>query len=156
MFKSLLGLFYSNTGKDTAIVFVGTLTNVVAGGLFFIFVPRLLGPADYGLFSIVISTCLMVASIANFGLDTGILRFAKKENTLLGFAFKSYLVLGAITAIFGFAAAPFIAQLLGYIEVTALLRIGFAGVIFILLTNFFVSALQARGEFKKASIVNIS
>ncbi|MDO8487527.1 MAG: oligosaccharide flippase family protein [Candidatus Curtissbacteria bacterium] len=154
--KRLLNLLYTDTGRDTSIVFIGTLMNVVAGGLFFIFVPRLLGPANYGLFSVVISTCIMVAAIANFGLDTGILRFAKKENTLLGFAFKSYLLLGLATAVLGFIAAPYIAQLLGYIEVTALLRIGFIGVIFILLTNFFVAALQSRGEFKKASIVNIS
>lgn len=156
MLKRLKGLFLTDTGKDTSIVFAGTLINVVAGGLFFIFIPRLLGPADYGLFSVVISTCLMVAAIANFGLDTGILRFAKKENALLGFALKSYLLLGLATAVLGFIAAPYIAQLLGYMEVTPLLRIGFIGVIFILLTNFFVSALQAKGEFKKASIVNIS
>lgn len=156
MLKNLLGLLYSNTGKDTVIVFVGTLTNVIAGGLFFIFVPRLLGPADYGLFSVVISTCLMVAAIANFGLDTGILRFARKDNAILGLAFKFYLAFGAATAILGFLTAPFITAFLGYTQITSLLRLGFIGVIFILLSNFFVAALQANNQFIKASIVGIS
>lgn len=156
MFKRLLRLLYTDTGRDTAIVFFGTLVNVAAGGLFFIFVPRLLGPADYGLFSVVIATCLMIIAIANFGLDTGILRFAKKDKNVLGFAFKSYLILGALTAVIGFLAAPFISALLGYPQIAGLLQIGFAGTVFILLTNFFVAALQAHNQFAKASIVNIS
>jgi len=98
----------------------------------------------------------MVAAIANFGLDTGILRFAAKDNSVLGFAFKIYLALGVLTAIFGFLLAPILSSLLGYPGITSLLRVGFAGVIFLLLTNFFVAALQSRGEFTKAAIVNIS
>ncbi|MEX2027928.1 MAG: oligosaccharide flippase family protein [Candidatus Curtissbacteria bacterium] len=156
MFKSLIGLVLSDTGRDTSVVFTGTLLNVIAGGLFFIVVPRLLGPADYGLFSVVISTCLMVAAIANFGLDTGILRFAAKNNSVLGFAFKIYLALGVLAAVLGFLLAPTLAGLLGHPQITSLLRVGFTGVIFLLLTNFFVAALQSRGEFVKASIVNIS
>lgn len=156
MLKRLKGLFLTDTGQDTSIVLAGTSINVLAGGLFFIFVPWFLGPADYGLFSVVISTCLMVAAIANFGLDTGILRFAAKNNSVLGFAFKIYLALGALTAVFGFLLAPIIASLLGYPQMTGLLRIGFTGIIFLLLTNFFVAALQSRGEFAKASIVSIS
>ena len=149
-------MLYTDTGRDTFIVFLGTLINVIAGGLFFIFVPRLLGPADYGLFSVVISTCLMAAAIANFGLDTGILRFAKKDNAILGLAFKFYLAFGATTAILGFLIAPFIAAFLSYPQITSFLRLGFTGVIFILLSNFFVAALQANGQFTKASLVGIS
>jgi len=74
-FKNLL---LSDTGKDTGIVLAGTLINVIVGGLFFILAPRILGPADYGLFATVVATGLMAAAIANFGIDTGILRFAKE------------------------------------------------------------------------------
>lgn len=156
MFKQLLSLLHTDTNRDTFIVFLGTLINVMAGGLFFIFVPRLLGPADYGLFSVVISTCLMGAAIANFGLDTGILRFAKKDSAILGLAFKFYLALGAATAILGFLTAPFTAVFLGYPQIINLLRLGFVGIIFILLSNFFVAALQINRQFTKASVVGIS
>lgn len=160
MFKQFKNLLFSDTGRDTTIVFVGTLVNVIVGGLFFVIAPRILGPADYGLFSTVIATGIMVASIANFGLDTGILRFAKKGkdqvNKVLSLAFKSYLIFGLTTAILGFFVSRPLANFLGQPNITLLLQIAFAGTIFILLSNFFVAGLQARQEFLKASIVNIS
>src|SRR3989344_4423453 len=73
-------LLYTRTSKDTAVVFTGTFVNVLAGGLFFILAPRILGPSDFGLFSTVIATGMLAANIANFGIDTGILRFAKGED----------------------------------------------------------------------------
>lgn len=154
----LKSLFFTETGRDTQIVFFGTLLNIIFGGLFFIFVPRILGPADYGLFSTVIATSIMVANIANFGIDTGILRFANSNqiNKILTLAFKSYLVLGIATALIGFFVSPLLSSLLGQEELRDLLRIGFLGIIFILISNFFVAALQARKEFFKASVVNLS
>ena len=77
MIKNLINLSFTQTGKDTGIVFLGTLINVIIGGLFFILAPRILGPADYGLFSVVLATGLMAFNFANFGIDTGILRFIK-------------------------------------------------------------------------------
>lgn len=159
MISQLKGLIFTETGKDTSIVFLGTLTNIILGGLFFIFVPRILDPADYGLFSTIISTGLMAAAVANFGLDTGILRFAPEKgllNRVLSLALKTYLILGIVTAIIGFIIAPMLADFLNQPQIENLLRIAFSGTIFILLTNFFVAALQAKGEFAKASIVNLS
>lgn len=156
MIKQLLGLIFTETGKDTAVVFTGTLINIIFGGLFFIFVPRLLGPSDYGLFTVVISTCLMAASIANFGLDTGILKFAHLNKSILGFAFKVYLILGSISALIGIIAAPVISKFLGYPQITPLLQIGFIGVNLILLSNFFIAALQSAKKFIQSSIVSIS
>lgn len=153
-------LFFSKTGKDTFIVSIGTLVNVILGGLFFIIVPRVLGPSDYGLFSTVIATGAFIAVIANLGLDTGLLRFApqnpKITNQILSLALKSYIAIGLFFATVGFFVAPLVASLLSHPEITSLLRIAFGGTIFLLLSNFFVAGLQARGEFLKASIVNIS
>lgn len=156
MVKSLLELLYSDTGKDTAVVFAGTLTNVIVGGLFFVVVPRILGPSDYGLFSTVVATALMVTAIANFGLDTGILRFAKTNPSIITTALKTYIVLGTSAAILGFILAPFISQLLNSPQISPLLQIAFLGTIFLLLSNFFVAALQAKSEFTKASLVGIA
>ena len=75
-------LLLTQTGKDTSVVFIGTLINIIIGGLFFIFAPRILGPQNYGLFSVVIATGLMAVNLANFGIDTGILRFIPSEKTL--------------------------------------------------------------------------
>ncbi|MCR4324893.1 MAG: oligosaccharide flippase family protein [Candidatus Curtissbacteria bacterium] len=156
-FKNLL---FTKTGKDTGIVLAGTVINVIAGGLFFVIAPRLLGPGDFGIFSTVVGTCLLAVSISSFGIDTGILKFATRTSPnapfILSVALKSYLVIGATVAIVGVSVAPLIANLLGEPHITPYLRIGFAGVIFILLTNFFVAALQARQEFFKASLITIS
>lgn len=155
MFKSLLSLVYSDTGKDAAIVFLGTLINVIVGGLFFVFAPRFLGPADYGLFSTVIATALMVTSIANFGIDSGILRFAKTDPSVIPLAFKTYSILGFTAALIGFFLSPHLANFLNYPQISNLLQIAFFGTILLLLSNFFIASLQAKSQFLKASIVSI-
>src|SRR3990167_3314302 len=98
-------LLLTQTGKDTSVVFIGTLINIILGGLFFIFAPRILGPQNYGLFSVVIATGLMAVNLANFGMDTGILRFINKDNNsndrILKLAFKSYVVIGIAVLILG-------------------------------------------------------
>lgn len=160
MFNPIKSLLLTETGKDTTIVFAGTLVNVIIGGLFFILAPRILGPADYGLFTVTVATGLMAVNLANFGLDTGILRFAnekqEKRNEILKLALKAYLVIGFLVFLIGLALSPFIANALGVPRIASLLRIAFSGVIFMLLTNFFVATLQTKKHFLEASLVNIS
>jgi len=161
MIKNLINLSFTQTGKDTGIVFLGTLINVIIGGLFFILAPRILGPADYGLFSVVLATGLMAFNFANFGIDTGILRFIKPDQKetnqkYLKLAFKAYLVLGLLIFFLGYVFSPAIAELLNAPQTENLLRIAFGATIFSLLGNFFVAALQTQKQFIKASVVNIS
>lgn len=147
------------TSKNSLVVLVGTLINVITGGVFFVLVPRILGPASYGIFAAAVATGLAVNSIANFGIDTGILRFAKdpeKTKAILSLAFKSYLLLGIVSAIFGVLLSGEIAQFLKTPEIANLIRVAFIFNILLLLTNYYVAALQARGEFIKASFVNWS
>ncbi len=80
MLKFVKSALATRTGKDTYIVFSTTLMNVIAGGLFFVFAPRILGRFNYGLFSTVISTTLLISAIANFGIDSAILKFANYKN----------------------------------------------------------------------------
>src|SRR3990167_10653734 len=161
MIKNLINLSFTQTGKDTGIVFLGTLINVIIGGLFFILAPRILGPADYGLFSVVLATGLMAFNFANFGIDTGILRFVKPDQgetnqKYLKLAFKAYFVIGLLILFLGYLFSPAIARLLNAPQTENLLRIAFGATIFSLLGNFFVAALQTQKQFIKASVVNIS
>jgi len=160
MIKKNIDLFFTETGKDTAVVFVGTFVNVVAGGLFFIFAPRILGPEDYGLFSTVIGTGILATSIANLGIDTGILRFVKKDspesNNYLSIALQSYLVLGILIAFLGIFISPLIAEFLKQPQITNLLRVASITTIILLFTNLYVAGLQAKRHFVKAALVNIS
>lgn len=161
MSSQIKDLFVTETGRDTAIVFTSTFINVIVGGLFFIIVPRILGPASYGLFSVVMATGLMAANFANFGIDTGILRFIKSgqkeaNDKILKLAFKSYIAIGVFIFALGFIFAGWLANLISAPQTSGLLRIAFAGSIFVLLTNFFTSALQSEKQFAKASLLNIS
>lgn len=160
MIKILKIFLTTSTGRDTLVVLATTFLNILIGGLFFVFAPRILGPDNYGIFSTIISTSVMVLTLANFGIDTGMLRFANKSETqfkeVTSLALKIYLVLAAVITVLGFFLAPLIQTLLKLSEITGLLRIAFAGSAFLLLSNFFIAALQAKGEFFKASIVNIS
>jgi len=160
MKTSLKTLLLSQTGKDTSIVFIGTFVNVIIGGLFFIFAPRILGPQNYGLFSVVIVTGLMAVNLANFGIDTGILRFIKKESDysekILKLAFKSYIVIGIAVLILGVIISNPLARILGVPQISNLLKIAFSATVFSLLSNFFVAALQSKKEFIKASLINIT
>lgn len=155
-FKKLL---FSDTGKDTLVVFIGTLINIISGGLFFILAPRLLGPSNFGIFSTVVATGLLATAIANFGIDTGILKFAKNNlqaNAVFSLALKSYIILGVTIAIVGYFLSQPIAQFLGQTQITILLQVAFLFTIFLLFTNFYVAALQSKREFAKASIINIA
>ena len=160
MIEKIKKIYFTETGRDSSIVFISTFINIVSGGLFFILVPRVLGPANYGIFAVIITTAALAASIANFGIDTGMLRFAKADaknfNSIVTLAFKSYLILGFITAFIGFLVAPSLASILNYPQIAYLLRIAFFANILILLTNFYTAYLQAKKDFYKASLVNIT
>ena len=159
MFARFKNLIFTETGKDTSIVFAGTAVNIIVGGLFFIIIPRILGPQSYGILSTVIVTGLFAANTANFAIDSGLLKFAKKGepnfDRYLTLAIKSYLLFGAITSLIGVAMAPHIARFLKIENHQNLLQIAFISVILLLLTNFYVASLQAKKEFLKASCVNI-
>lgn len=161
MLKQYLSLFFTQTGKDTLVNFSGTLINVLLGALFFILAPRILGPAQYGIFAVVMATGLMAVNFANFGIDTGLLRFIKpgQEETnqkILKLAFKAYIGIGLLIFILGFVLSGTISNLLNAPQTKDLLRIAFAGTIFTLISNFFIANLQSKKEFLKASAVNIS
>lgn len=152
-------LFFDKTHKDSYVVLAGTIANVIAGGVFFIIVPRILGPYNYGILSAVLATGLAANAIANFGIDTGILRFSKdpeKLKEILSIAFKSYTILGIVSAILGLIFADLLAQFINTPQIAPLIKIAFAFNVLLLLTNYYVAALQVRGQFAKASFINFA
>lgn len=154
---ALIKLFASGESiKDTTVVMVTTLLNVVAGGLFFVIVPRILGPSDYGLFSFVTSTALMLFAIANFGLDSAILRFSKSsDENYHHLIFKVYIFLGLIVSTTAIIFSNYIANFFNHSTTSNILKIAFLSTTFFLLTNYFIATLQSKGEFFKASLVNV-
>jgi len=160
MLAKLKKLATTETGKDTFIVFWGTILNVIIGGIFFIIAPRLLGPTNYGLFATVYTTSVLTVRLTSLGIDTGILRFtnslSKDSNAFLVIALKWYLFLGIAAGVVGYIISPKLAHILAQPSITNLLRIAFASTILFHLTNLFTAGLQAKREFKKAAIMLIA
>jgi O-antigen/teichoic acid export membrane protein len=153
--------YLSRENKNAVIVLTGTALNALVGGLFFIAAPRLIGPENYGLFAVVLSTGIMVSSFANLGVDAGILRFASgpesvKRQKVLKLAFYSYLVIGLAIFFLGFLVAQPLAEFFGDVGLTSLFEIAFFGSIVLLLTSFFTATLQAGQKFMQATIVSLS
>jgi len=153
--------YLSKENQNAVIVLAGTALNALVGGLFFILAPRLIGPQNYGLFAVVLSTGIMVSSFANLGIDAGILRFASGPESLrrqrvLKLAFYAYLIIGLLIFLLGFFLAGPLAEFFGMPELTNLFKIAFFGSIVLLLTSFFIATLQAGQKFMQATIVGLS
>ena len=68
MKRIIENLLYTETGKDTIIVFLTTGINIFIAGLFFVLTPRILGPSDFGIFATVVATGILAINVANFGI----------------------------------------------------------------------------------------
>ncbi len=160
MLAKIQSLATSNTGKDTIIVFWGTVANVILGGIFFVIAPRLLGPANYGLFATVYATSALIVRLTSLGIDVGILRFtnnlSKESNAFLVIALKWFLLLGLGAALIGYFISPKLAEFLGQPSLVTLLRVAFGATVLFHLTNLLTSGLQAKREFKKAAFLLIA
>src|SRR3989344_533456 len=72
MLKSILK---TATFRQSSITFTGTVLNGFLGALFYIVLARYLGPANFGLITIALTTLVLIADIADIGTNTGLVRF---------------------------------------------------------------------------------
>lgn len=165
MIKRIKEIASTSTFRQTFITSSGTIVNGLLGMVFYILVARFLGPSDFGIFSIAIAVIATVASIANIGIDTGIVRFvgrcvlSEKNKALkflkLGLEIKilsSLIVLGI-----GWLIMPFVTiKLLGKPELLYPLRLSLFGVATSLLFSFATSSIQALQRFWVWSGLNIA
>ena len=75
MKEKILKIIRTKTFSQTVITSFGTIVNGILGLFFYVLAARYLGPSKFGIFSISVATIALIASIANFGVDTGIVRF---------------------------------------------------------------------------------
>lgn len=164
MIERIKEITSTGTFKQTLITSSGTIVNGLLGMVFYILVARYLGPTDFGIFSIAIASIALIASIANIGIDTGIVRFVgryiltEKNKALkflkLGLEIKilSSLVVLAV----GWLIMPFVTmKLLGKPELLYPLGLSLFGVATSLLFSFVTSSVQALQRFWVWSGLNI-
>lgn len=161
MFRKLLK---SATFRQSQITIVGTLINGALGALFYIILARFLGPSNFGLFTIALTTQVLIADIADIGTNTGLVRFVslnlvqnkEKANKFLKLSLEIKLIAWIVSLFVIFILAPIIATYLFHNgELTSLLRLSALGVGGALLFSFATSALQAYQKYFLWSIINI-
>lgn len=156
---------FSKTLSQGSITLIATIINGVLGLLFYIFSARFLGPANFGILTLSITTLTLIADIADFGTDTGLIRFvgkyfhSDKEKALrfMKLGIKIKLAVWLFILAVGIFSAHFIASYIFQKEELQLsLKLAFIGVGGALLFSFVTHSLQAMQKFFIWSALNIS
>ena len=170
----LKSIFSTATFKQSQITVAGTILNGGLGALFYIILARFLGPSDFGLLTIALTTMVLVADIADIGTNTGLIRFVSKnlaenEQVLSRFAqnkdqaykfLKLCLEIKLITWLISllglFFLAPFLAETVFHkVSLILPLRLAGFGVGAALLFTYATASLQAYQKYFAWSFINI-
>lgn len=162
MLKSILS---TATFKQSQITISGTIINGALGAFFYILLARILGPSDFGLLTVSLATLVLIADVADIGINTGLIRFVSAslaENSEKAYRFlklsleiKLIMWLGLFLIIFFFS--PFLAtQIFHKSELIVPLRLVAFGVGAALLFTFATSMLQAYQKYFLWSLINIT
>jgi len=155
----------TKTLRQSSVTFTGTFATGILGMVFHILIARQLGPASLGVFTLCISTYLLIANIGEVGTNTGIVRFAgkyiaekpKKAYRFLKLALEIKLIVWLVLSVIGWFLVPFIVDtLLEKPELLNPMRITIISVGGGLLFSFSTHSLQALEKFFTWSIINIS
>lgn len=161
MFRKLLK---TATFRQSQIIIVGTLINGALGALFYIILARFLGPSNFGLFTIALTTQVLIADIADIGTNTGLVRFVslnlvqnkEKAYKFLKLSLEIKLIAWIVSMVALFMLAPIMATYLFHKpELTFLLRLSAVGVGGALLFSYATSTLQAYQKYFLWSVINI-
>lgn len=159
--KSIIGTV---TFRQSQITIVGTIINGTLGAVFYILLARFLGPSDFGLMMVSITTLTLIADIVDFGTNTGLVRHVseslsfdqEKSLKFLKLAIEFKLAIWLAVLLVGFFLSPFIAKILFNKEALVtpfrLVMIGVGGAS---LFSFASSALQVFQRYFIWSAVNI-
>ena len=161
MLKSILA---TATFKQSQVTIVGTIINGVLGALFYIVLARFLGPSDFGILTVSLTTLVLIADIADVGTNTGLIRFVsshivenkEKAYRFLKLSLEIKLLAWGITFLLVYLVTPFLAkQVFHKDELLLPLRLVAFGIGGALLFTFATSALQAFQKYFLWGFVNI-
>jgi O-antigen/teichoic acid export membrane protein len=155
----------TSTIHQSSITLLGTVLNGILGMFFYILVARNLGPVDFGLLIVAITTMTLVADISDLGTNTGLVRFVSgnlKSNPDKAYKIAKlslYIKMGVylLVLLVGMTGAGWIAGVLFQKpELETPLRFAFFGVGGAMLFSYMTSLLQSFESFKWWSFLNIS
>lgn len=117
-FEKARGLAFSGTAKDTFVLFSGNVLSAFLGFVFTLFVARALSVADFGIFSAATNLVVIMISLSDLGLSSGVVNFiaekrAKGDNVGAEKYIKASVVIKFVVTVF---LAIVVAILSGYIS----------------------------------------
>lgn len=78
-YTKIKSLFTSNTAKDTYILFSGNVSSAFLGFLYVLIVARALSVNDFGIFSAATNLVVILFSLADIGISSGIVNFVSES-----------------------------------------------------------------------------
>jgi O-antigen/teichoic acid export membrane protein len=151
----------TDTFSQSLLTISATVFSGLLGLLFYMAVGRNLGPAAFGIFTVVTTTLALIADTGDLGTNTGLIRFIGKYIDDRSVALK-FLKLGLeikiivwiLVLVLGWFLSPTISQqIFQKSELTDPLRLGFLGVGGALFLSFSAHALQAYQKYKIWSLI---
>lgn len=149
-------------GIDSIIYSSGTLLNSALGLFFFILVARELGPAEFGIVSVIIAISVVASDIFDFGMNTSMLKFLSQADDSgkndLAKDFLSYKIISSVLVILlGLISSPFLARVLFKNQVPwSTVLLGFLAAGSLILYGYVNSNLQARKRFASSAVFNLT
>lgn len=160
----LESIFKTATFRQSQITVIGTLINGLLGFGFYVFLARIFGPSDFGLFTVATTTMVLIADIADIGTNTGLIRFVSKNLAVgveraygfLKLSLEIKFIAWIISSLLVILSAPFLAKVVFHKESLILpLQLAGFGVGGALFFTFATSSLQAYQKYFLWSLVNI-
>ncbi|OGM13521.1 hypothetical protein A3A76_03655 [Candidatus Woesebacteria bacterium RIFCSPLOWO2_01_FULL_39_23] len=158
-------LALSATARDTYTLFIGNVTSAFLAFLFTILVARALSVGDFGIFSAANNLVLMIISVTDLGISSGVINFASKNfsegnttraNEYIKAAFLLRLISVVVISFFLIIFSKFITN---KFIATSDREVAYWSVIIIFLflpCTFIPFVLRSKREFLKSSIVDVS
>ncbi len=163
-FSKLRELITHRVTVDVAVLSGGRVISSAIGLLIGVIVGRLLGPADFGLFSIAMVVFGIAVVIAEMGLGTSLVRFIPfylsrdeaKAAYYLQTGFWTIFAVSLLVSVVGlFLARPIAIFIYNKPQLVIPLRLGFVGVVGGILWSYFLATLHAKELFKKYALISV-
>lgn len=156
-------ILFSATAKDTYILFIGNMISAVLGFLFVFVVAKFLTRDDFGIFSAALNLVVILTSISDLGITSGLVNFISKADSendeILSLKYQKaglmikisvVLMLSLLVILF----APFISKTL-LASSDAMISVWVAIISFALFVPmYFPYVLQAKKKFWQSMVVD--
>ena len=151
----------NNLAKSTLWLVISEIIFNLSGYVIHSFVGRILGPADYGRYGLVVTLTTMVIILIGNGIPTAMAKYISEifeTNPRLALVIKKKaiilqsILIGAVTVIF-FFSAPIISSILGDPSLTSLFRISTLIIPAFAMASFYFSYYTGLHKFNVQSIL---